>query len=68
VAGHDRIRPVPDIARLAEELRLDPSVVTKTINMVNLSPKIHKLIVEAETSKAVNREKLFGAIPESEKY
>jgi len=54
----------PTIARLAEGLLLDPSVVTKTINMVNLSPKIQKLIVEANTPQSINREKLFGAIPE----
>ena len=54
----------PTIARLSEGLRLDPSVVTKTINMVNLSPKIQKMIVEAETPQSINREKLFGAIPE----
>lgn len=54
----------PTIARLAEELRFDPSIVAKSINMVNLSPKIQKLIVEADTPKAINREKLFGAIPE----
>ena len=54
----------PTIARLSEGLRLDPSVVTKTINMVNLSPKIQKLIVEAETPKAISREKLFAALPE----
>ena len=54
----------PTMARLAEELRLDPSIVAKSINMVNLSPKIQKLIVEADTPKAINRERLFGAIPE----
>jgi len=54
----------PTIARLAEGLRLDPSVVTKTINMVNFSPKIQKLIVEAEIPQSINRERLFGAIPE----
>eukprot|EP00831_Metopus_contortus_P079870 TRINITY_DN8034_c0_g2_i2.p2 TRINITY_DN8034_c0_g2~~TRINITY_DN8034_c0_g2_i2.p2 ORF type:complete len:297 (-),score=18.76 TRINITY_DN8034_c0_g2_i2:429-1319(-) len=54
----------PTIARLAEELRLDPSIVAKSINMVNLSPKIQKMIVEADTPKAINREKLFHAIPE----
>ena len=54
----------PTIARLAEELRLDPSIVAKSINMVNLSPKIQKLIVDADTPKAINREKLFCAIPE----
>jgi len=41
------------------------SVVTEPINMVNLSPKIQKLIVEAETPKAINRERLFGAIPKA---
>jgi len=45
----------PSISRLAEELRLDPSVVTKTINMVNLSPKTQKLIVDADTPKTINR-------------
>ena len=55
----------PTIARLAEGLRLDPSIVTKTINMVNLSPKIQKMIVEAETPKAISRDRLFGAIPEA---
>jgi len=54
----------PTITRLAEGLHLDPSVVTKTINMVNLSPKIQKMIVESETPQFLNREKLFGAIPE----
>ena len=54
----------PTIARLAEDFRLDPSIVAKSINMVNLSPKIQKLIVEADTPKAINREKLFCAIPE----
>jgi|GEM_PF-6489200 len=53
----------PTIPRLAEGLRLDPSAVTKTINMVNLSPKIQKLIVEAGTPQAINREKIFSAIP-----
>jgi len=53
----------PKMARLTEELRLDPSIVAKTINMVNLSPKIQKMIVEADTPKAINREKLFGAVP-----
>jgi len=54
----------PSIARLAEAFQLDPSIVAKTINMVNLSPKIQKMIVEADTPKAINREKLFGAVPE----
>jgi len=54
----------PTIARLSEGLRLDPSVVTKTINMVNFSPRLQKLLVEAETSQSINRERLFGAIPE----
>ena len=53
----------PTITRLAEGLQLDPSVVTKTINMVNLSPKIQKMIVESETPQAINQERLFGAIP-----
>lgn len=52
----------PTMARLTEELRLDPSIVAKSINMVNLSPKIQRMIVEADTPKAINREKLFGAI------
>jgi len=43
---------------------LDPSIVAKSINMVNLSPKIQKLIVEAETPRSINRKRLFGAIPE----
>ena len=38
-------------------------MVTKTINMVNLSPKIQKMIVDSETPKSINRKKLFGAIP-----
>ena len=53
----------PTMTMLAEELRLDPSVVTKTINMVNLSPKLQKMIVESNTPEAINREKLFVAIP-----
>jgi len=40
------------------------SVVTETINMVNLSPKIQKLIVEANTSKALNRERHCNTVPE----
>ena len=52
------------IARLSEAFQLDPSIVAKSINMVNLSPKIQKMIVEADTPKAINREKLFAAIPE----
>jgi len=54
----------PTITRLAEGLQLDPSAVTKTINMVNLSPKIQKMLVESDTPQSINRDKLFGAIPE----
>ena len=54
----------PTRTMLAEELGLALSIVAKSINMVNLSPKIQKLIVEADTPKAINREKLFGAITE----
>ena len=54
----------PSIARLAEAFQLDPSTVAKSINMVNFSPKIQKLIVEASTPKPISRDRLFGAVPE----
>jgi|GEM_PF-2111646 len=54
----------PTIIQISGRTAPDPSVVTKTINMVNLSPKIQKLIVEADTPQSISLSKLFGAMPE----
>ena len=49
--------------RLAEELNLDPSIVAKTFSLLNLSPKIQKMIVENKMPDGMTLERLYGNIP-----
>jgi site-specific DNA recombinase len=49
--------------RLAEDLNLDPSIVAKTFNLLNLSPKIQKMIVENKMPDGMTLERLYGNIP-----
>ena len=49
--------------RLAEDLGLDQSMVVKTLNLLNLSPKIQKMIVENKMPDGMTLERLYGNIP-----
>ncbi|MDD5697167.1 MAG: Gfo/Idh/MocA family oxidoreductase [Victivallaceae bacterium] len=49
--------------RLAEDLNLDQSMVVKTLNLLNLSPKIQKMIVENKMPDGMTLERLYGNIP-----
>ncbi|MDD5729303.1 MAG: hypothetical protein PHV59_12140, partial [Victivallales bacterium] len=49
--------------RLAEDLGLDQSMVVKTLNLLNLSPKIQKMIVENKIPDGMTLERLYGNIP-----
>ena len=48
---------------LTEELGLDPSNVVKTLNLLNLSPKIQKLIVEGNLPSGMTLKRLYGEVP-----
>ncbi|MDD5598585.1 MAG: zinc ribbon domain-containing protein, partial [Victivallaceae bacterium] len=50
-------------SRLAEDLGLDQSMVVKTLNLLNLSPKIQKMIVENRMPDGMTLERLYGNIP-----
>ena len=47
----------------AEELGLDPSNVVKTLNLLNLSPKIQKMIVEGALPAVMTLKRLYGEVP-----
>ena len=49
--------------RLAEDLGLDQSMVVKTLNLLNLSPKIQKMIVENKMPDGITLERLYGNVP-----
>jgi DNA-binding MarR family transcriptional regulator len=49
--------------RLAEDLGFDQSMVVKTLNLLNLSPKIQKMIVENKMPDGMTLERLCGNIP-----
>jgi hypothetical protein len=49
--------------RLAEDLGFDQSMVVKTLNLLNLSPKIQKMIVENKMPDGMTLERLYGNIP-----
>ena len=53
----------PTRTMLAEELGLDPSNVVKTLNLLNLSPKIQKMIVEGNLPSGMTLKRLYGEIP-----
>ena len=53
----------PTRTMLAEELGLDPSNVVKTLNLLNLSPKIQKMIVEGDLPSVMTLKRLYGEIP-----
>ena len=53
----------PTRTMLAEELALDPSNVVKTLNLLNLSPKIQKMIVEGDLPAIMTLKRLYGEIP-----
>ena len=48
---------------LAEELGLDPSNVVKTLNLLNLSPKIQKMIVEGDLPSVMTLKRLYDEVP-----
>ena len=47
----------PTRTMLAEELDLDPSNVVKTLNLLNRSPKIQKMIVDGDLPAVMMRER-----------
>ncbi|MFA6714825.1 MAG: hypothetical protein WCS27_05575, partial [Victivallaceae bacterium] len=49
--------------RLAEDLGLDQSMVVKTLNLLHLSPKIQKMIVENKMPDGMTLTRLYGNIP-----
>ena len=49
---------------LAEALGLDQSNVVKTLNLLNLSPKIQKIIIENKMPDGITLERLYGNVPE----
>ena len=56
----------PTRTMLAEELGLDPSNVVKTLNLLNLlnlSPKIQKMIVEGDLPSGMTLKRLYGEVP-----
>ena len=53
----------PTRTMLAEELGLDPSNVVKTLNLLNLSPKIQKMIVEGDLPSGMTLKRLYGEAP-----
>ena len=53
----------PTRTMLAEELVLDTSNVVKTLNLLNLSPKIQKMIVEGNLPAVMTLKRLYGEIP-----
>ena len=53
----------PTRTMLAEELGLDPSNVVKTLNLLNLSPKIQKMIVEGYLPAVMTLKRLYGEMP-----
>ena len=53
----------PTRTMLAEELGLDPSNVVKTLNLLNLSPKIQKIIVDGDLPSGMTLKRLYGEIP-----
>jgi len=53
----------PTRTMLAEELGLDPSNVVKTLNLLNLSPKIQKMIVEGNLPSGMTLKRLYGEVP-----
>jgi len=53
----------PTRTMLAEELGLDPSNVVKTLNLLNQSPKIQKMIVEGNLPSGMTLKRLYGEIP-----
>ena len=54
----------PTRTMLAEELGVDPSNIVKTLNRLNLSPKIQKMIVEGNLPSGMTLKRLYGEIPE----
>jgi len=48
---------------LAEELGLDPSNVVKTLNQLNLSPKIQKMIIEDNLPSGMTLKRFYGEVP-----
>ena len=53
----------PTRTMLAEFLGLDPSNVVKTLNLLNLSPKIQKMIVEGDLPSGMTLKRLYGEVP-----
>ena len=53
----------PTRTMLAEELGLDPSNIVKTLNLLNLSPKIQKMIVEGDLPSGMTLKRLYGEVP-----
>ena len=51
------------LTMLAEELGLDPSNVVKTLNLLNLSPKIQKPIVEDDLPAVMTLKRLYDKVP-----
>ena len=52
------------VTQLADAVDYDPSKTLKILNLVNLSPKIQKMIVEGNVPESLTLTKLFCEIPE----